>query len=46
VELGYAQTVHGAQGATVDHSLLIVDGPIDGRALYVGMTRGADKPNR
>jgi hypothetical protein len=34
--------VHGAQGATVDHSLLIVDGPIDGRALYVGMTRGAD----
>jgi hypothetical protein len=42
VELGYAQTVHGAQGATVDHSLLIVDGPIDGRALYVGMTRGAE----
>ena len=42
VELGYAQTVHGAQGATVDHCLLIVDGPIDGRALYVGMTRGAD----
>jgi hypothetical protein len=42
VELGYAQTVHGAQGATVDHALLIVDGPIDGRALYVGMTRGAD----
>jgi len=42
VELGYAQTVHGAQGATVDHSLLIVDAPIDGRALYVGMTRGAE----
>ena len=42
VELGYAQTVHGAQGATVDHSLLLVDGPIDGRALYVGMTRGAE----
>jgi hypothetical protein len=42
VELGYAQTVHGAQGATVDHALLIVDRPIDGRALYVGMTRGAE----
>ena len=42
VELGYAQTVHAAQGATVDHCLLVVDGPIDGRALYVGMTRGAD----
>ena len=41
VELGYAQTVHAAQGATVDHCLLVVDGPIDGRALYVGMTRGA-----
>ena len=42
VELGYAQTVHGAQGATVDHSLSIVDGPIDGRALYVGLTRGIE----
>lgn len=40
VELGYAHTVHGAQGITVDRSLLLVDGPIDGRALYVGMTRG------
>jgi conjugative relaxase-like TrwC/TraI family protein len=40
VELGYAQTVHAAQGVTVDRCLLVVDGPIGGRALYVGMTRG------
>jgi hypothetical protein len=32
--------VHAAQGLTVNHSLLLVDGPVDGRALYVGMTRG------
>jgi conjugative relaxase-like TrwC/TraI family protein len=42
VELGYAQTVHGGQGRTVDHSLLVIDGPIDGRGLYVGLTRGAE----
>jgi conjugative relaxase-like TrwC/TraI family protein len=41
VELGYAQTVHGAQGRTVDHGLLVIDSNIDGRGLYVGMTRGA-----
>ena len=40
VELGYAHTVHGAQGITVDRSLLLVDGPVDGRAIYVGLTRG------
>jgi ATP-dependent exoDNAse (exonuclease V) alpha subunit len=40
VDLGYAQTIHAAQGRTVDHSILVVDGPIDGRAVYVGLTRG------
>jgi conjugative relaxase-like TrwC/TraI family protein len=40
VELAYAETVHAAQGRTVDHALLIVDGPVDGPAIYVGLTRG------
>jgi hypothetical protein len=40
VELGYAETVHAAQGRTVDHGILVADAPLDGRALYVGMTRG------
>jgi hypothetical protein len=40
VELGYAQTVHAVQGITVDRCLLVVDGPVDGRAVYVGLTRG------
>ena len=40
VELAYAETAHGAQGRTVDHSLLYTDSAIDARTLYVGMTRG------
>ena len=44
VELAYAETIHAAQGHTVDHALLVVDGPIDGpidgHGIYVGMTRG------
>lgn len=40
VELGYAQTVHAAQGRTVDHCVLLTDGALDGRGLYVGLTRG------
>jgi hypothetical protein len=40
VELGYAQTIHGAQGRTVDHSLLLADTPLDGRGFYVALTRG------
>ncbi|MFN0028495.1 MAG: MobF family relaxase [Acidimicrobiales bacterium] len=40
VELAYAQTGHAAQGRTVDHSLLIVDGNIDNRGVYVPLTRG------
>jgi hypothetical protein len=40
LELGYAQTSHATQGRTVDTSLLLVDGPIDGRGLYTPLTRG------
>ena len=40
VELAYAQTGHAAQGRTVDHSLLMVDGNIDNRGVYVPLTRG------
>jgi hypothetical protein len=40
VELGYAQTVHAAQGRTVDRCVLVTDNAIDGRGLYVGLTRG------
>jgi hypothetical protein len=43
VELGYAQTIHGAQGATVDRSILVIDTPADGRGIYVGLTRGAKR---
>lgn len=31
-----------AQGRTVDHALLVVDGPIDAAGLYVPMTRGRE----
>ncbi|MGE4164115.1 MAG: MobF family relaxase [Vicinamibacterales bacterium] len=40
VELAYAQTGHAAQGRTVDHALLVVDGTIDNRGVYVPLTRG------
>jgi hypothetical protein len=40
VELGYAQTTHGAQGRTVDTALFLLDGPVDVRGVYVPMTRG------
>ena len=42
VELGYAQTAHGAQGRTVDRSLTLIDGPVDARGIYVPMTRGRE----
>jgi hypothetical protein len=41
-ELGYAQTGHGSQGRTVDTALLLIDGPVDVRDVYVPMTRGRD----
>jgi len=40
VQLGYASTVHAAQGITVDAAHLVTDGNLDAPALYVGMTRG------
>jgi ATP-dependent exoDNAse (exonuclease V) alpha subunit len=42
IELAYAETVHAAQGRTVEQSLLLVDGPTDGAAIYVGLTRGRE----
>lgn len=38
--LAYASTAMAGQGRTVDHSLVLVDGPIDVAGLYVPMTRG------
>lgn len=40
VELGYAQTIHAAQGRTVDRCILVAGEALDGRGLYVAMTRG------
>jgi conjugative relaxase-like TrwC/TraI family protein len=40
VALGYALTVHKAQGVTVDHGILIADQQLSAEALYVAMTRG------
>ena len=40
VELGYAETIHAGQGRTVDHGILVIDGPVDAHGVYVGMTRG------
>lgn len=42
VSLAYASTAMAGQGCTVDHSLVLVDGPIDAAGLYVPMTRGRD----
>lgn len=39
VQLGYAATVHRAQGATVDTAHAVVDPSVDRRAFYVAMTR-------
>jgi hypothetical protein len=40
--LGYASTVHAAQGGTVDTTHTIVSGRTGPAALYVGMSRGRD----
>lgn len=40
--LAYASTAMAGQGRTVDHSLVLVDGPIDAAGLYVPMSRGRD----
>lgn len=40
VQLGYASTVHRAQGATVDVARAVVDGHTDRAGLYVALSRG------
>lgn len=40
VELGYATTIHRAQGATVDTAHLIARPGMSRQQLYVGLTRG------
>jgi hypothetical protein len=40
VELGYATTIHRAQGLTVEHAHVLTSPGLTREALYVGMTRG------
>ena len=40
MELGYASTVHSAQGRTVDQAVMVIDHRTEEELLYVGMTRG------
>jgi conjugative relaxase-like TrwC/TraI family protein len=40
VELGYATTIHRAQGMTVEHSHVLVTPGMTRQALYVAMSRG------
>ena len=42
VELGYATTIHRAQGVTVDHAHVLATPGMTREALYVAMTRGRD----
>jgi hypothetical protein len=42
VDLGYAVTVHRAQGVTVDNCHVIVTGSMTRESFYVAMTRGRD----
>ncbi len=42
VVLGYATTIAGAQGRTVDRGHVVVTPRTDSASLYVGMTRGRD----
>ncbi|WP_380162833.1 MobF family relaxase [Kineococcus sp. R86509] len=43
VELGYAATVHRAQGATVDTAHALVNETTSREAAYVALTRGRDR---
>ncbi|MGH3098879.1 MAG: MobF family relaxase [Streptosporangiales bacterium] len=43
VELGYASTVHAAQGRTVDTGYVLVDPQMSPEALYVAATRGRER---
>ena len=40
VELGYATTIHRAQGMTVEHAHVLTSPGMSREALYVGLTRG------
>ncbi|WP_269087300.1 AAA family ATPase [Ornithinimicrobium sp. CNJ-824] len=40
VQLGYASTIHGAQGATVDTTHTVLTGTESRQALYVALSRG------
>lgn len=42
VELGYASTIHRAQGATVDTAHALVDSSTDRAGSYVALTRGRE----
>lgn len=42
VTLGYAATVHAAEGRTVDRGYPLADGSVSRRALYVMATRGSE----
>lgn len=42
VALGYALTVHKAQGTTVDRAVVVVDGKMSAEQLYVAMSRGRE----
>ncbi|MBA3744282.1 MAG: AAA family ATPase, partial [Sporichthya sp.] len=42
VELGYAATVHRAQGTTVDHGHVLATAAMTRQTLYVAMTRGRE----
>lgn len=42
VQLGYATTVHGAQGMTADSAHLVATGDETRQTLYVGISRGRD----
>ena len=40
---GYAMTIHKAQGATVDHALVLVDETMPREAIYTAMSRGRQR---
>ncbi len=42
VELGYASTIHSAQGRTVDTAHVVIRGEEERRGLYVAATRGRE----
>jgi hypothetical protein len=43
VALGYALTIHKAQGKTAERAIVLVDEKMSAAQLYVGMSRGRDE---